>query len=253
MATQLDLQEQEQLDALKAFWNKYGNLITWLLVLVLGAFAAWNGWNYWQREQGLKAGGMFEELERAALAGDAEKTGRVFADLKANFPRTAFAEQGGLLAAKVQFEKGQADAARASLNWVADNASEEEIKTAARLRLAAVLAEGKLYDDALKALAAATAPGFEALVADRRGDVLVIQGKKDEARAAYQAAYAAMGEKIDYRRLIEAKLTALGAAPGAPAVDPASVAAPASAPAAPAVPTLGASAAATAPAPGASK
>ena len=41
MATQLDLQEQEQLDALKAFWNKQGNLITWALVLVLGAFAAW--------------------------------------------------------------------------------------------------------------------------------------------------------------------------------------------------------------------
>ena len=227
MATQLDLQEQEQLDALKAFWNKYGNLITWLLVLVLGAFAAWNGWNYWQREQGLKAGGMFEELERSALAGDADKTGRVFADLKANFPRTAFAEQGGLLAAKVQFEKGQVDAAKASLNWVADNAGEEEIKTAARLRLAAVLTEGKLYDDALKALAAATAPGFDALVADRRGDVLAIQGKKDEARAAYQAAYKAMGEKIDYRRLIEAKLTALGAAPGAPAADPVAAAVPA--------------------------
>ncbi len=246
MATQLDLQEQEQLDALKAFWNKYGNLITWLLVLVLGAFAAWNGWNYWQREQGLKAGGMFEELERAALAGDADKTGRVFADLKASFPRTAFAEQGGLLAAKVQFEKGQVDAAKASLNWVADNASEEEIKTAARLRLAAVLTEGKLYDDALKALAAATAPGFEALVADRRGDVLVIQGKKDEARAAYQAAYKAMGEKIDYRRLIEAKLTALGAAPGAATSDP-------SASAEPAASAVASSAIATAPASGASK
>ena len=249
MATQLDLQEQEQLDALKAFWNKYGNLVTWLLVLVLGAFAAWNGWNYWQREQGLKAGGMFEELERASLAGDVDKTGRVFADLKANFPRTAFAEQGGLLAAKLQFEKGQADAARASLGWVADNAAEEEIRTAARLRLAAVLTEGKQYDEALKTLAAATAPGFEALVADRRGDVLVIQGKKDEARVAYQAAYQAMGEKIDYRRLIDAKLTALGAAPGA---SPALSAMAASAAVA-ALPASAAAAATSAPASGAGK
>jgi predicted negative regulator of RcsB-dependent stress response len=52
-----------------------------------------------------------------------------------------------------------------------------------------------------------------ALVADRRGDVLLAQGKTAEARAAYQAAYKAMDEKIDYRRLVEAKLTALGAAP----------------------------------------
>ena len=258
MATQLDLQEQEQLDALKAFWNKYGNLITWLLVLVLGAFAAWNGWNYWQREQGLKAGGMFEELERASQAGDADKTGRVFADLKTNCPRTTFAEQGGLMAAKLQFEKGQIDAAKASLNWVADNAAEEEIKTAARLRLAAVLTEGKQYDDALKVLAAATAPGFEALVADRRGDVLVIQGKKDEARVAYQAAYKAMAEKIDYRRLIEAKLSALGvqtgavpgAAPGGSAAAPADAAVPA-VPAVPAMPA--APAASVAAASGASK
>jgi hypothetical protein len=88
MATQLDLQEQEQLDALKAFWNKYGNLITWTLILVLGAFAAWNGWQYWQRDQALKAGAMFDELERPPSAGDADKAGRVLADLKERFPAT---------------------------------------------------------------------------------------------------------------------------------------------------------------------
>ena len=214
MATQLDLQEQEQLDALKAFWNKYGNLATWLLVLVLGAYAAWNGWNYWQREQGMKSGAMFEELERAVLAGDADKAGRVFADLRQNYPATAFAQQGGLLVAKVQFEKGQVDAAKASLNWVAETAPDEDLRTVARLRMAAVLTEAKQYDEALKTLAAATAVEFRALVADRRGDVLAMQGKRDEARAAYEAAYAAMSDKISYRNLIEVKLTALGAAPG---------------------------------------
>lgn len=217
MATQLDLQEQEQLDALKAFWNKQGNLITWTLVLALGAFAAWNGWNWWQREQALKAGAMFEELDRAATANDADKTGRIFADLKDGFPRTAYAQQGGLLAAKIQAGKGQTDAAKASLSWVADNAVEDEVRTIARLRLAAVLADNKQYDEALKALDAAKSEGFEALVADRRGDVLLAQGKKDEARTAWQAAYKAMPEKADYRRLIEAKLTAMGAAPDAPA------------------------------------
>ena len=123
--------------------------------------------------------------------------------------------------------KGQADAAKASLAWVAENAVEEEMRTIARMRLAAVLADAKQYDEALKTLDAAKAAGFEGLVADRRGDVLLAQGKKDEARSAYQTAYAAMGEKVDYRRLVEAKLTTLGAAPGAPAAS-ASAAAPAS-------------------------
>jgi predicted negative regulator of RcsB-dependent stress response len=68
MATHLDLEEQEQVERLKHFWRQYGNLITWTLILVLGAFAAWNGWNYWQRDQGLKASALYDELERAAQA-----------------------------------------------------------------------------------------------------------------------------------------------------------------------------------------
>jgi predicted negative regulator of RcsB-dependent stress response len=217
MATPLDLQEQEQLDAVKAFWKQYGNLVTWVVILALGAFAAWNGWNWYQRDQAGKAGAMFDELERAAQANDADKVGRVFADLRERFPRTAFAQQSGLLAAKVQAENGKPDAALTSLAWVAGNALEDEVKTIAQLRLAGLHLDAKRFDEALKALDAATAPGFEALVADRRGDVLLAQGKKAEAATAYKSAWAAMGEGIDYRRVIDAKLTSLGAAPGAAA------------------------------------
>jgi predicted negative regulator of RcsB-dependent stress response len=217
MATQLDLQEQEQVDALKAFWKQYGNLITSLLILALAAYAGLNAWNWWQRDQGLKASAMFEELDRAAQASDAEKAGRVFADLKERYPRTSYAQQGGLLAAKVQFDKGQGDAARASLAWVADNAAEEEYRSIARVRLAGVLVDQKQYDEALKQLDAAKAPAFAALVADRRGDVLLAQGKPEEAKTAYQAAWKGMDKTLEYRRLVEVKLTALGAAPEAAA------------------------------------
>lgn len=223
MATQLNLQEQEQLDAVKAFWNRYGNLIVWTLVLVLGAFAAWNGWRWWQREEGLKAGAMFEELDRAVQAGDADKAARVFGDMKERYPRAAFTQQAGLLTGRLQVDKNQTDPAKASLTWVADNGTDDETRTIARLRLAALQAEARQFDAALATLQAATALGFEGLVADRRGDVLMLQGKPDEARAAYQAAYAAMSDKVDYRRLVEAKLTALGAPP-APAAAAASAA-----------------------------
>lgn len=213
MATHLDLEEQEQVDRLKAFWVQYGNLISTLLILVFGAIAAWNGWQWWQREQAAKAGAIYDEVDRAAVAGDAEKAARAFADLKERYPRTAFAQQGGLLAAKVQVDKGQADAAAATLAWVADNAVEDEYKTVARLRLSGILADAKKYDEALKQLDAADAKAFEALVADRRGDILLAQGKRDEAIAAYRKAWDVMGKDVDYRRLLDAKLTALGAAP----------------------------------------
>jgi predicted negative regulator of RcsB-dependent stress response len=213
MAGPLDLEEQEQLDALKSFWKQYGNLITWVLILALGSFAAWNGWTWWQREQGAKAAAMFDELDRAAQGGDVDKAARAFADLKERYARTAYAQQAGLLAAKVQIEKGHSDAARASLAWVADNAVEDEYRSVARLRLAALQLDARQFDDALKTLDAATAPAFAALVADRRGDVLLAMGRRDEARAAYDKAWKGLPATVDYRRLIEAKLTALGAPP----------------------------------------
>ena len=213
MATHLDLEEQEQLDQLKSFWKQYGNLITWALIVVLAGFAAWNGWNWWQRDQAVKASAMFDELDKAAQTGDADTAARIFADMKERYPRTAFTQQGGLLAAKAQFDKGQIDPALASLAGVSANAVEAEYQTVARLRAAGLLLDQKKYDDAIKQLDGATAKEFEALVADRRGDVLLAQGKKDEAKVAYAKAWATMDEKVGYRRLIEAKLTVLGAAP----------------------------------------
>ena len=217
MATQLDLEEQEQLDQLKAFWKKYGNLVTWVLIAALGAFAGYQFWENRLREQSGKAGLLYDELDRAVIAGDVEKTTRVFSDLKEHFPRTGFAQQGALLAAKLQVEKAQPDAAVATLAWVAEHANEAEYKTLARLRLAGVLLDQKKPDEALKQLANAGAPAYEALVADRRGDILVAQGKAEEAKAAYQQAWKSMDARLEYRRLIEAKLTALGAAPEATA------------------------------------
>lgn len=215
MATHLDLEEQEQLDQLKAFWKQYGNLISWLLVLVLAAFAAWNGWNLYQRDQGAKAGALFDELEHATQQVDSERATRIFSDMKDRYPRTTFTQQGGLLAARVAAEKGQYDAAKASLAWVADNAGETEYRAIARLRLAGLLLDTAKYDEALKQLDAIDSPQFAALAADRRGDVLLAQGKNAEAQAAYQKAWSAMDPKTDYRRLVEAKLNLLGVQPAA--------------------------------------
>lgn len=212
MASHLDLEEQEQLDQLKAFWKRYGNLITWLLTLALLAFAGWTGWDYWQREQALKASTMYDELDRAVKAGDAEKAGRVMGDLKERFPRTTYAAQAALLTAKVQLDKEQGDAARASLNWAAENAVETEYRDIARLRLAGLQADAKQYDEAVKSLDGVKGVEFAALVADRRGDLALLTGKADQAKAEYQKAFAAMDPKLEYRRVIEAKLASLGVA-----------------------------------------
>ena len=216
MATHLDLEEQEQLDQLKAFWTQYGNLITWVLILALGGYAAWNGWNLYQRDQGTKAGSLYDELDRAAQEGDSDRATRIFADMKERYPRATFTQQAGLLAARVAAEKGQYDAASASLAWVADKAGDDEYRSIARLRLAGLLLDTKKYEEALKELDAVDGgPAFEALAADRRGDVFLTEGKNEQAQAAYLKSWTAMDPKLDYRRIVEAKLNLLGVQPAA--------------------------------------
>lgn len=215
MASHYDLEEQEQLAQIKHFWAKYGNLITWILIAVLGAFAAWNGWQYWQRKSALEAAVLYEELERAAQANDGEKLRRVWTDIQSKAAGTAQAQQAGLLAAKVFQTEGKAEDAKAALNFVLSKTSDEGIVAVARLRLAALELDAKAYDAALKALDAKVPTAFEGLQADRRGDVYQAQGKADEARQAYKDAYAKLDQAPDYRRIVEAKLNALGVDPSA--------------------------------------
>jgi predicted negative regulator of RcsB-dependent stress response len=210
MAKHLDLEEQEQLAEIKHFWNEYGNLITWVMIAVFGAIAAWNGWQYWERTQSTQAAAMYDEVERAAQGGDATRVERAFSDMKDKFGRTTYAQQAGLLAAKTLEEKGNIEGAKTALAWVADKASDEGYQAVARLRLASILIQAKAYDDALKQLSAPLPKEFEALAADRRGDVYKLQGNKAQAVAEYTQAYKSLDEQTEYRRLVEVKLTALG-------------------------------------------
>ena len=210
MASHLDLEEQEQLEQVKAFWKRWGNLITWVLTAALAAFAAWQGWNWYQRDQAAKAGAMYEEFERALTAQDLDKAAAAAGDLKARFAATGYAAQAGLQVAKLQLDKGKADDAKQSLSWVAEQGSEPPYRDLARLRLAGLQLDAKAYDDALKTLDAIKSPEFAALVADRRGDALLLQDKRDAAKAEYQKALAGLEKTQDYRRVIEAKLATLG-------------------------------------------
>jgi predicted negative regulator of RcsB-dependent stress response len=213
MATHYDLEEQEQLAQIKHFWSRYGNAITWVLILVLTAFAAWNGWQYWQRRTALEAAALLDELQRAADAQDLDKVQRAWADLQARAGSTAQAHQGGLRAAQVLLDAGQPVPAQTALRAVAERAKDEALVAVARLRLAGLLLDAGQIDDARALVALPVPPAFEGLRADRLGDIHMAAGAADQARAAYQQAYAALADTPDLRRLVEAKLNALGVDP----------------------------------------
>lgn len=210
MANQLDLEEQEQLDQIKHFWKQYGNAITWVLIVVMGAFASWNFYNYWQRSQAQQAAALFDEVDRAVRMADAARLDRVFSDMKDKFASTTYAQQAGLLVAGQYVTLGKPDAAKAALSWVAEQSSDAGYQALARLRLAALAMESKNFDEALKWLNLSYPASFEALVADRKGDVFMLQGDKPKAVAEYEKAYRLFDPRTEYRRLVEVKLNALG-------------------------------------------
>ncbi len=217
MASHLDLEEQEQLADLKHFWNKYGNLITWLAIVVFGAIGAWNGWVWWQNRQGAQASALHAELERAAQAGEVDRVQRALQDLREQYGSTTYAQQGSLLAAQTLAQAGKSDDAQAALRWVTDKGGDAGYQAVARLRLAGLLADAKKYDEALALVTGKLPAEFAGLAADRRGDILQLQGKKPEALAAYREALTGLDDRADYRRLVEVKLAALGGEPPAAA------------------------------------
>lgn len=210
-----NLEEQEQLDALKDLWKQYGNLVLTALTIFLFAFSAYMGWKWYQRTQAAQATLVYEALEKAVQEKEISKVKAAGGTLLEKYPGTAYAELGALLMARAYFEANDLAAAKAQLQWVLEHAKYEEYAAVARVRLAGILLDEKAYEAGLKMLAVEAPPAFEALFADRRGDLLVAQNKIDEARKAYDQALAAAGEKNNMRMVIELKRDALGVT-GAP-------------------------------------
>ena len=215
-----DLEEQERIDALKDWWEKWG---IWVYA-GLGAFVigigAVQGWRYYEAKQHADAEVLFKSVEKTAqevaASKDIKKLSEAATAMADAFPRTFHATDAKLLAAKAAFYAGDLASAKGHLQWVVDN-GRDTYKPIARIRLAAVLFDDKKFDDALKSLDQVKEDGFASLVADLRGDILAAQGKKDEARAAYQVAVEKSTDRSPLKSISQAKLDAFGGSPPKPA------------------------------------
>ena len=206
-----DLEEQEQLAELKAWWKTNGNTVLGAAIAVLLAVAAWNGWSWYQRAQSAQAGGLYDTLQKAARANDLKATRDAAGAILESYPRTTYAPLAALTSAKVHFQAGDLKTARAQLGWVVDHARNAQLRDIARLRLVNVLIDDGAPDEALKVLDAKPDPAFEALFAAARGDVLVLEKKPAEARTAYRSALDKASDKDGtLRESLRLKLDALG-------------------------------------------
>jgi predicted negative regulator of RcsB-dependent stress response len=211
MAT-LDLQEQEQLEALKAWWKDNRIQLFWMLLIVAIATGGWRGWQYYQRQQAYGAAILYQQLVEQLASNDAKRVNDAATAVVSKFGSSAYAARAELLAARVNDEVNDPARAKTELQWVIDNAREDTLKDVARLRLAALQLDDKNYTEALALLDAKHPDSFDGLYSDLKGDVLSAQGKTDEARSSYRIAYQKIDPQSIYRNLIQMKLDALGPA-----------------------------------------
>ena len=210
-----DLDEQEKLGDLKAWWARFGNYVTAGVTVVALIIAANQGWKYYTGKQAAEAASLYFALSDAATKNEAAKAKDAVAQLVEKFPGTGYASRGALLAAKVAFDAGDLPAAKTQLEWVVANSKELEITSIARLRLAAVLLDQKQYDAAVAALDAKHSDSFDGLFLDMKGDVFNLQGKPADAKTAYEAALVKLDPKGSAKQYTQVKLDAVTAAAGA--------------------------------------
>ena len=207
----LDLEEQEQVEELKAWWKQHGGMIAALVVAVAVGFIGWQGWRWYQSNQAAHASALYETVTKAVQANDAKALRDAAGTLVESYPRTLYASMGAMVAARYYFDRGDLKSAKAQLAWVIERAPSQDFKDLARLRLAAVLLDEKSHDEALKLLEAKPGAALEAQYAALKGDVLVAKDRKDEAKAAYRLALEKAGARGDgLRESVRLRLDALG-------------------------------------------
>ena len=206
-----DLEEQEQLAALRAWWKQYNGLVTTGIVVVLLILTVWQGWNWHQRSQAAQAAGIYEQLQKAVRTNDIKASRDAAGTLLEQYSGTIYAPLAAMLSAKIHYQSGDLKTARAQLQWAVDRSPSAEFQSIARLRLASVLVDDSAFSEAVKMLEAKPAVEFEGLFALMRRDIFLVQKKIQEAKAAYKTAFSNSGKlETTMRELVQLKLDALG-------------------------------------------
>lgn len=183
--------EEQQLEALKAWWKE--NSSSLLIGLAMGVFSL-VGWNFYkdtQYQHSIEASDMYMSVFAQSEANAISEADFATTDkLLAGYSDTPYAALSALMIAKHNINTGSFAKAASRLQWVVDNAIEEEVGHIAQLRLARLMVSLKKFDEANKLLSSDHPAAFDALYEELKGDVFVQKGEFEQARVAYDKAIA---------------------------------------------------------------
>lgn len=209
-----DLEEQEQLDEFKAWWNKNGTWVTRVIFAVLVTYAAWQGYQSYMNSKATDASSAYQALVATSLldvnAASAEKILSTAQQIEKDFAMTPYAGRAALFAARALHEAKQNDAAQKQLAWAQTEAKEPAIRNMAAIELAGLQIESNALDAAQKTLLAINDVGFDGLKNMLLGDIYLANKKENEAKQAYGKAIKTLDPEGKLFYLTQQKLDALG-------------------------------------------
>ncbi|MDQ1363777.1 MAG: hypothetical protein QG652_1639 [Pseudomonadota bacterium] len=189
--------EEQKVEALKKWWQDNGQMVIGVVVLSIALVAGWRFYENYKIMQAEQASNLYEQVLQAAQTRDdmsAQQT-RVN-ELMAEYANTPYAALSALVLARQQAQTGDTAKAIQQLEWVMKNSSAAELQNIARLRLARLMMATEQYDAAMALVNTGYPESFTALYEELRGDLHVMRGENDLARAAYDKAIQASGDSV---------------------------------------------------------
>lgn len=212
--------EEEQVEALKKWWEENGRSTIVAIIVALGLGFGWQGWQKYQQQETDAASSSYQallqQISSTEPGGDTADQVRLGEEIKANHARSTYAQFAALHLARLAVIDGDLARAEAELRWVLGRADQgTDTQQLAQLRLARVLAAKGDHQQALSVLESVDAGSYQAAYAVARGDTLLMLGRDEEAKAAYTSAMvlAARGGTQVNMPMVQQKLQSLSPVP----------------------------------------
>lgn len=180
--------EEQQVEALKAWWNENGKAVITGVVLGAGIIGGWKFWQSHEEKQAIAASDAFSRAIEATNSSETDTVASLADGIQKDQPDALYSAYASLAAARAAVESDNLDDAVSRLQWVIKNAPQDDVQLIAKVRLARVQGAKGDADAGLASLPKSVPESFIGLVEEARGDLLVLSGDIDAARTAYEAA-----------------------------------------------------------------
>ena len=184
--------EEEQVEALRKWWNENGRSTIIAVVHPLGGGFGWQAWQQHKADEAAMASARYEQMVElftaTTTAEDAANLKSVARGFKSDFPDSTYASFAALHLARLAVVEDDLAGAETELRWVLTQNPEREVRLVTELRLARVIAAQGRLDEALGIVGGVEAGAYEPAYAELEGDIQQQLGNTGAAIAAYQRA-----------------------------------------------------------------